>query len=110
MNASTKPAPFSPREQTNDLILRHPPPFLLRRDRGRSQWDSENYSDAGTKKGGGTHYDVMSLADIKALPVGHLARQDAILLLWSTGAMLPQTLEVLPPGARNTCQGSSGGR
>jgi hypothetical protein len=47
-----------------------------------------NYSAAGTKKGADPHYDVMGLADIKALPVGHLARQDAILLLWSTGAML----------------------
>jgi hypothetical protein len=37
----------------------------------------------------------MALADIKALPVGHLARQDAIVLLWSTGAMLPQALDVL---------------
>ncbi len=58
-------------------------------------WDFENYSDAGTKKGADPHYDVMSLTDIKALPVGHLARQDAILLLWSTGAMLPQALDVL---------------
>jgi N6-adenosine-specific RNA methylase IME4 len=37
----------------------------------------------------------MALDDIKALPVGHLARQDAILLLWSTGAMLPEALDVL---------------
>jgi N6-adenosine-specific RNA methylase IME4 len=37
----------------------------------------------------------MSLPDIKALPVGHLARQAAILVLWSTGAMLPQALDVL---------------
>jgi N6-adenosine-specific RNA methylase IME4 len=58
-------------------------------------WDFENYSAAGTRKGADSHYDVMALADIKALPVGHLARQDAILLLWSTGAMLPQALEVL---------------
>jgi hypothetical protein len=37
----------------------------------------------------------MTLADIKALPVGHLARQNAIVLLWSMGAMLPQALDVL---------------
>jgi N6-adenosine-specific RNA methylase IME4 len=58
-------------------------------------WDLENYSAAGTKKGADPHYDVMTLDDIKALPVGHLARRDAILLLWSTGAMLPQALDVL---------------
>lgn len=48
-----------------------------------------NYTDAGTRKGADPHYDVMALADIKAdikaPPGGHLARRDAILLLWSTG-------------------------
>jgi hypothetical protein len=58
-------------------------------------WDFVNFTAAGTRKGADPHYDVMALADIKALPVGHLARRDAILLLWSTGAMLPQALEVL---------------
>jgi N6-adenosine-specific RNA methylase IME4 len=53
------------------------------------------YSIAGTRKGADPHYDVMTLADIKMLPIGHLARQDAIPLLWSTGAMAPQSLEVL---------------
>jgi N6-adenosine-specific RNA methylase IME4 len=55
----------------------------------------ENYSDAGTKKGADPHYAVMTLEDIKALQVGHLARADAIVLPWSTGAMLSQALEVL---------------
>jgi N6-adenosine-specific RNA methylase IME4 len=58
-------------------------------------WDFKNYSDAGTKKGADPHYRVMDLHAIKAIPVGHLARQDAILLLWSTGAMLPEALDVL---------------
>jgi hypothetical protein len=35
-------------------------------------WDFENYSAAGTKKGADPHYDVMTLGDIKALPVGGL--------------------------------------
>jgi N6-adenosine-specific RNA methylase IME4 len=58
-------------------------------------WDFVNYTNAGTRKGAVPHYDVMALTDIKALPVGRLARQDAILLLWLTGAMLPQALSVL---------------
>jgi N6-adenosine-specific RNA methylase IME4 len=58
-------------------------------------WRFVTHSIAGTRKGADPHYDVMALADIMSLPVGHLARQDAILLLWSTGAMLPQALEVL---------------
>jgi len=59
-------------------------------------WDFENYSDAGTKKGADPHYDVMVLADIKALPVGDLARgSETIMFLWSTAPMLPQALDVL---------------
>jgi N6-adenosine-specific RNA methylase IME4 len=71
-------------------------------------WDFVNYTDAGTRKSADPHYDVMPLADIKALPIGYLARQDAILLLWSTGAMLPSRRST--PGVRSTSLRSSGGR
>ena len=42
-------------------------------------------SDAGTKKGADPHYSVMTLKEIKALPVHELARGDCLLLLWTTG-------------------------
>ncbi|BAQ18335.1 MT-A70 family methyltransferase [Methyloceanibacter caenitepidi] len=58
-------------------------------------WDFENYSEAGTGKGADPHYSVMSLAEIKALPVGDLARGDCLLLLWATGCMLPLALQVM---------------
>ena len=58
-------------------------------------WDFANYSDAGTKKGADPHYSVMCLDAIKALRVGELIRGDGLLLLWSTGCMLPQCLEVM---------------
>lgn len=48
-------------------------------------WDFENYSEAGTAKGADPHYAVMPLSDIKALPVGHLASGNCLLLLWTTG-------------------------
>lgn len=66
-----------------DLIVCDPP------------WDFENYSAAGTKKGADSHYQVQSLDWIKALPVGQLARGDCLLLLWSTGCMLPQCIEAM---------------
>jgi N6-adenosine-specific RNA methylase IME4 len=66
-----------------DVIVADPP------------WDFENYSDAGTVKGADPHYSVMSLADIKALRVGDLARGDCLLLLWATGCMWPQALDVM---------------
>jgi N6-adenosine-specific RNA methylase IME4 len=37
----------------------------------------------------------MSLADIKALPVGELAARDCALLLWATDPMLTQALDVM---------------
>jgi hypothetical protein len=33
--------------------------------------------------------------DIKALPVGHLARGDSLLLLWACGCMIPEALEAM---------------
>jgi len=48
-------------------------------------WDFENYSERGTAKGADSHYNVMSLDAIKALPVGQLARGDCLLLLWTCG-------------------------
>src|SRR5581483_2109851 len=46
------------------------------------------------------YYDCMPTAAIKALkldgiPVADLARRDATLFLWATGAMLPDALEVM---------------
>lgn len=45
-------------------------------------------------QGGEKHYRTMSLARIKALPVGHLAACDAHLWLWTTNALLPRAYEV----------------
>ena len=45
-------------------------------------------------QGGEKHYRTMSLARIKALPVGQLAARDAHLWLWTTNALLPKAYEV----------------
>lgn len=66
-----------------DLIVADPP------------WDFRNYSDKGTLKGADPHYSVMTLGEIKSLQVGNLARRDCLLLLWATGCMLPDALEVM---------------
>lgn len=41
------------------------------------------------------HYQVMSLAAIKALPVRDIAAKDAHLFLWTTGPCLRQSFEVI---------------
>ena len=45
-------------------------------------------------QGGEKHYRTMSLARIKALPVGQLAARDAHLWLWTTNALLPTAYEL----------------
>ena len=45
-------------------------------------------------QGGEKHYRTMSLARIKALPVGALAARDAHVWLWTTNALLPKAYEV----------------
>lgn len=56
-----------------DVIVADPP------------WNFELRSEAGWGKAPQAHYQCMELEDIKALPVGHLARGDCLLLLWTCG-------------------------
>lgn len=57
-------------------------------------WRYETYSDKGRDRS--PDYELMTLADIKALPVASLAAPDCVLLLWCINPMLPQGFEVLP--------------
>lgn len=66
-----------------DMIMCDPP------------WSYENWSAKGEHKNASAKYDCMDLAAIKALPVGHLARPDAILMLWATNPMLDVAFDVL---------------
>jgi N6-adenosine-specific RNA methylase IME4 len=44
--------------------------------------------------GASTHYPVMTLEDILALPVADLALDDSVLFLWATSPLFPEALEV----------------
>ena len=67
-----------------ELIMADPP------------WRFQTRSAKGvTRKGAGGQYRTMSLAEIKALPVGGLAAQDCLLWLWTTNPFLPRAFEVL---------------
>jgi len=71
------------RPMSYDVIVADPP------------WDFEAYSRNGHRKHALPHYRLMDLDAIKALPVARLARGDALLFLWSTGAMLPMQIDTL---------------
>ena len=53
------------------------------------------YQDAGCNGNAEGHYNTMSLADIKALPVASIAADDAVLLMWATWPLLPEALQVI---------------
>lgn len=63
-----------------DLIMADPP------------WRFELYSEKGEEKSPQAHYATMTLADIAALPVADLGRDDCLLWLWCTAPMLPQQI------------------
>src|SRR3546814_208831 len=58
-------------------------------------WRFENWSEAGEGRNPNQHYDCMSIADIKALPVGHLAARDCVLFCWVIDPLLPEALDVI---------------
>jgi N6-adenosine-specific RNA methylase IME4 len=66
-----------------DLLMVDPP------------WAFSNWSEKGERKNAKAHYSCMSVDDIKALPVGHLASPDAVCILWATNPLLRQAFEVL---------------
>lgn len=76
--------PFAPLTPLRyGLILADPP------------WAYEMRSAKGYAKSPEAHYETLSEAEIAALPVGHLAGADCILVLWSTWPHLPQAMRVM---------------
>jgi len=57
-------------------------------------WHYETYSHKAMRSAS-AHYETMSIDDICALPVGHIASRDAVLMLWGTSPHLPAALEVI---------------
>ncbi|MBL9070438.1 MAG: DNA methyltransferase [Sphingopyxis sp.] len=40
------------------------------------------------------HYETMSIDDIRALPVNHLAAEDCVLFMWAIDPLLPEAIEI----------------
>lgn len=66
-----------------DIILADPP------------WRFEVWSDKGKDRSAEKYYPVMTLEDIKALPVGNLGSDNSVLFLWVISPMLRQGIEVV---------------
>lgn len=64
------------------LILADPP------------WRTEMRSAAGYDKSPEKHYETMGLDDLRALPVGHLAARDCVLVMWARWIQLTEALDL----------------
>src|SRR4051812_37029697 len=84
MTAVREPAASGPPQAGRYRVVYADPP-----------WRFSTYSEKGKGRSAEAHYDCMSLAEIKALPVAGWTAADAALLLWTTDPMLRQSLEVL---------------
>jgi len=58
-------------------------------------WAFRNWSAKGEAKNPSAHYDVMSLDQLKALPVGHLAAPDCACVMWGIAPMLDVAIDLL---------------
>jgi N6-adenosine-specific RNA methylase IME4 len=58
-------------------------------------WRWKAYSAKGEGRGAVAHYNVMTLGDLRALPVADLAAPDCALFLWSIDSMLPEALALI---------------
>ena len=58
-------------------------------------WSFKTYSDKGKDRSPDKHYSVMSLQDIKDLPVQDIANDNCILFLWVTFPLLKEGFEVI---------------
>ncbi len=58
-------------------------------------WTFANYSAKGEEKNASSHYDCMSIDEIKAMPVSALMAKDSVLFLWVTWPLMPQWNVVL---------------
>ena len=66
-----------------DLIVIDPP------------WRFRTWGEHNQAKSASKHYSLMQTDDIKSMPVSQLAQADCLLLLWATGAMMPQAIDCM---------------
>lgn len=58
-------------------------------------WEYKVYSDKGKGRSADKHYPTMTLKEICALPIGELAENDCVLLMWTTIPLLRDCFSVI---------------
>jgi N6-adenosine-specific RNA methylase IME4 len=62
---------------------------------GDPPYTFDTYSEKGEQRSPARHYNVQSLADIKAMPIEKLAADDCALFLWAVSNQLPDALDII---------------
>lgn len=76
--------PFSPLVPLRYGLILADPPWRFR------TWGEHNQHKSPSK-----HYDLMTLDDLKALPVSQLATDHAVLVMWAVPPMVPQAIDLM---------------
>jgi len=58
-------------------------------------WSFKTYSDKGKDRSPEKHYSVMTFKDICNMPVGNIARDNSVLLMWTIDPLLDKAFEVI---------------
>lgn len=58
-------------------------------------WNFKTWSQKGEKKSAANHYSIMTMDDIKSLPIYDIAEKDCLLFMWATSPLLPKQIEVM---------------
>lgn len=58
-------------------------------------WTFETFSENGKDRSPEQHYACLSIDDIKSLPVGDLAADNSVCLMWVIDTHIPQALDVM---------------
>jgi N6-adenosine-specific RNA methylase IME4 len=58
-------------------------------------WDFRTWSAKGEGRSASQHYSIMSIADVKALPVADLCADDCALFLWATWPTIESAFAVI---------------
>lgn len=58
-------------------------------------WRFRTWGEHNQQKSASKHYSLMTLPDLKALPVNHLATDHCALVMWAVQPMIPQALDLM---------------
>lgn len=58
-------------------------------------WAFDNWSEKGEDRNANQHYPTMTVDEIAALPVGHLASDSCALAMWVTDPLLDRAIEAM---------------